>query len=175
MSEIFDSLSFSEEDAEAVLDEFEAEKSLNGQICACGHTIKQHTFSSVVNKTMCKSGKQLCTCAYVNPVLRVSNSRFFMRKSTGHGPRHALTLGILSVIKENRLREEYVPAKDEKKLKKQEITMEWINNPISCEKCQAIDKKLSPILLTTNRVRFDMDISDTDRLVTALLCEECAG
>jgi hypothetical protein len=174
MSEIFESLSFSEEDAEAVLDEFEAEKSLNGQICACGHTIKQHKYSSTLNKTMCKSGKQLCTCAYVNPVLRVSNSRFFMRKSTGHGPRHALTLGILSVIRENRMREEYVPTKGEKNPKK-EITMEWMNNPVSCERCQAIDRKLSPILLTVNRVRYDLDIEDKDRLVTALLCEECAS
>lgn len=164
MSEIFNSLSFSEEDVEAVIDEFEIEKSLNGQICACGHTVKQHTYSSILGKTMCKSGKQLCNCAHVNAVLKVSNSRFFMRKSTGHGPRHALSLGILSVVKENLGRSE-----------ENQITMEWITNPVSCEKCKAIDKKLSPILLTTNRQRFDLDITVGDRLVTALLCADCAG
>jgi hypothetical protein len=173
MSEIFNALSFSEEDAEAVMDEFEAEKSLNGQICACGHTVKQHTYSSLVGKTLCKSGKQLCNCAHVNVVLRVSNSRFFMRKSTGHGPRHALTLGILAVVKENRLRDEFEPAKNQKK--PEQITMEWVNNPIFCERCKATDKKLSPILMTTNRVRYDLEIKVSDRLVTALLCEECAA
>jgi len=164
MSEIFNSLSFSEEDVEAVLDEFEAEQALNGQICACGHPVKHHKYSKILGITQCKAGKQLCNCAYVNPVLRVSNSRFFMRKSTGHGPRHALTLGIHSVVRENLNRGD-----------DNQISMDWMNNPVSCEKCKAIDKKLSPILLTTSRTRFDLEIELKDRLVTALLCGECAG
>lgn len=173
MSDIFNSLNFSEEDAEAVLDEVAAEQSLNGQICACGHPIKKHKYSRPLGITQCTSGKQLCSCAFVNPVLRVSNSRFFMRKSMGHGPRHALTLGILSVVKENRLRDEFIPV--DKQKKPEQITMEWITDPLPCEKCKSTENKLSPILMTTNRIRYDMDIEIGDRLVTALLCEECAA
>jgi hypothetical protein len=165
MSDILGPLGVSEEAVRALVDAEAVEKALSGQICACGHARKHHREVDGTNEIYCKAAKFECSCVGFNPVLQVSDARFFMRRhSVKGGPEgQALTLGIYAVLEENKKRDE-----------DHQISMDWIETPIACQKCFTEGVKLSvtPTTRDTGK-RYHMDIKPSDKLIYVLLCNEC--
>lgn len=67
-------------------------KERDGRICICGHPVNRHTVTSGV--VLCKPTRMECPCRKVRPVLDVSDTRAFLRKTAGPGPEHALSRGL---------------------------------------------------------------------------------
>ena len=116
------------------------------RICLCGHAIARHTVTSGV--VYCKPGRMDCPCKRCRPVLEVFDTRKFMRKTSGAGALHALTLGVLAHIELGK------PVK-------------WITD-LQCDRCQKNDQNVVPVPVTqqgkavTYATGYD-----------ALLCREC--
>lgn len=79
----------------------------DGRVCICGHPAKTHSGEgeSDVQKALhaagrdqCRYGRMKCPCAEFEPVLDSSNVRSFTFKTTGVGPDHALSRGIMSAV-----------------------------------------------------------------------------
>lgn len=65
-------------------------------ICACGHSLARHRqFEGMTPR--CQPSSMSCPCKLVRPVVLVSNSKWFVRKTTGVGSRHALGLGLAAL------------------------------------------------------------------------------
>jgi len=178
MTDILGPLGVSKEDIKAVVDDLEKKKIISGQICACGHARKHHREVEGTGEIYCKAAKFECSCVAINPVLQVSDARFFMRKSLNKGPEtQALALGIFAVIEENEKREllgEENSGDRKKSSKQPQITMEWIENPVACQMCGITDVKLTVAATTMDTgKRFHMDPKPTDKLVYVLLCNDC--
>lgn len=98
-------------DAEAVQAEMNRQKSArvaNPDICICGHSARSHSsharLENLIHEafraqgvTRCLPGRQTCPCVEFNGVLRVSDVRGFICKTTGPYSAHALTKGILGL------------------------------------------------------------------------------
>ena len=67
------------------------------RICICGHTVKSHTFSTFTGYT-CKIGNINCNCEMPIPVYFASDARPFKRSTHGFGIKHALGLGIATLL-----------------------------------------------------------------------------
>jgi hypothetical protein len=65
------------------------------RICACGHAVSAHQNDVVVT---CQTSKMYCPCKVIRPVVETQDCRLFIRKTTGAGANHALSLGIASAI-----------------------------------------------------------------------------
>lgn len=155
-----DVFGFSSEAVEAVLEKKEKEKlnARDGRICICGHPAKYHKSDSAMN-WVCSPGKQPCPCASMRPVIKVPDTRYFLRKSEGNGQLHALSLGIVSCINSKRIgeltREEWI------------AKIEWII-PNNCDKCGAEDVRIFPTNVTEDGV-----VMDKPSQFSVLLCEDC--
>lgn len=146
-------LGFSAEEVEEALKEKEQEKAdaRDGRICACGHPVRHHAITSL-GEVSCKPGRQFCKCEHLKPVIKVPDTRYFMRRTEGNAKLHALSLGILALSKSK-------PHLADK--------MEWLV-PNTCERCKTEGVYLFPTNLTE-----DMVIVDKSATFTALLCDEC--
>lgn len=135
--------------------EDEAEKALNniemlsgrkdGRICLCGHSNGRHSWVNGI--LSCQAAKQYCPCKSLRLVVECSNTRPFLRKTSGPGPLHALSQGIASAIKAG-----------------YEIT--WLV-PMECDKCHKTGP-VSPIPVSQRGV-----IMDEATGYDALLCRDC--
>jgi hypothetical protein len=67
------------------------------QICICGHTVASHHYSTVVGYN-CKPNNHFCPCERLDPVYFASNANHFKRSTHGPGMKHALALGITSLL-----------------------------------------------------------------------------
>lgn len=146
-----------EENAMSFFDftEDEAEKALNniemlsgrkdGRICLCGHSNGRHSWVNGI--LSCQAAKQYCPCKGLRLVVECSNTRPFLRKTSGPGPLHALSQGIASAIKAG-----------------YEIT--WLV-PMECDKCHKTGP-VSPIPVSQRGV-----IMDEATGYDALLCRDC--
>ena len=146
-----------EENAMSFFDftEDEAEKALNniemlsgrkdGRICLCGHSNGRH---SLVNGILsCQAAKQYCPCKSLRLVVECSNTRPFLRKTSGAGPLHALSQGIATALKAG-------------------YEIKWLV-PMECDKCHK-PGPVSPIPVSQRGVEMD-EATGYD----ALLCREC--
>ena len=144
---------FGIDEVEEAMQQKEQEKAdaRDGRICACGHPVRHHPITST-GEVSCRPGRQFCKCEHLKPVIKVADTRYFMRRSEGNGKLHALTLGIVASVKS-----------------KAELAdkMEWLV-PNTCEKCKTEDVALYPTNLTE-----DMVIVDKSATFTALLCDDC--
>lgn len=178
MTDVLGPLGVSKDEIKSVIDSLEQEKIISGQICACGHARKHHRDVELTGEIYCKAAKFECSCVAINPVLQVSDARFFMRKSLNKGPEtQALTLGIFAVMEENEKRSalaEDITGSKKKSARQPQITMEWMENPVACQMCGITDIKLAvaPTTRDTGK-RFHMDPKPTDKLIYVLLCSEC--
>ncbi len=68
------------------------------QICICGHTLNSHHYSAATNRYSCEPANFYCACAEEEPVYFASDARWFKRSTHGVGKKHALVLGIASLI-----------------------------------------------------------------------------
>lgn len=84
------------------------------RICMCGHAMDRHKLQSTLNLPKpipvlksndpegpfsCVPNAQACSCRTLYPVLKVSNTKYFLKKTTGSGELHALTRGIRALAK----------------------------------------------------------------------------
>lgn len=115
-------------------------------VCLCGHGSARHI---VVNGTVfCKPSRMECPCKKLRPVLEATDTRKFLRKTTGGGALHALTLGILSHVKENK-------------------SVTWIVD-LKCDRCGKDDKNVVPVPVTQHGRAVGYATG-----YDALLCREC--
>lgn len=126
------------------------------RICICGHAVSRHTHTKF--NWVCKPGALSCPCVEPRPVVRVPNTRYFMRKSIGSGVKHALVRGVAASI-EALGKEEF------------EQNSEWLV-PEQCDVCQK-PTGLYPVRLSNGPMLFPLDDEAEDQGVTGFLCAEC--
>jgi hypothetical protein len=118
----------------------------DSRICLCGHGVGRHTVTNGV--VYCKPSRMECPCKKLRPVLEAGDTRLFIRKTSGSGPLHALTLGLLSLIKAGK-------------------TAEWVVE-LECDRCKKKTGDVVPVPVTqygkaaTYATGYD-----------ALLCPDC--
>jgi hypothetical protein len=97
----------------AILDQSKSyNKSVDRRICICGHSVDRHKDPNTpwpytpILKTLnpdgefiCQPNAMTCNCKKCIPVLKVSNPKYFLKKTDGAGELHALTRGILGLSK----------------------------------------------------------------------------
>ncbi len=84
------------------------------RICMCGHALDRHKAESTTGWNnpipilkwnnpeepfKCIPNAQACSCRRLIPVLEVSNTKYFLKKTNGSGELHALTRGIRGLAK----------------------------------------------------------------------------
>lgn len=130
-------------------------RSLDRRICICGHAMSRHHFNDYTGGHYCKPGQLACSCINPRAVLEVPNTRFFMRKSHGSGPKHALTLGVVASIE--KLGDDFGN------------TRKWLAEEI-CDICKK-ETKFYPVRVTAQGE--PINDSDEDQGVTAFMCSSC--
>jgi hypothetical protein len=68
-------------------------KHVDRRVCVCGHSMGSHQGSSSSSR-YCINGKLWCPCEQPVPVLETDNLRHFHFRTSGWGPKHALSRGI---------------------------------------------------------------------------------
>ena len=117
------------------------------RICICGHPLARHTeYSGVI---ACKPSKLDCPCRKARPVLRVDDTRWFLKKTFGGGSLHALTRGLATYLDAGR------------------ENAEWIVD-LECDKCGESGSKVVPVPVTQNGIAVD-HATGWD----VFLCESC--
>lgn len=103
-------------------------KRRDNRVCICGHAMTRHVEQDGVSR--CFPSRMACVCQGTRPVLEVSDTRLFLRKTTGPGKEHALLRGLSALV-----------------LKGGEAS--WIEN-LSCELCgvDATTENISPVPLS---------------------------
>jgi hypothetical protein len=86
----------------------------------------------------------------MKPVLRSDNVRPFMRKTVSHRAEHALVMGITKAIEVG-------------------ASIQWIEEPLKCEKCQ-IEGPVQPVCLTQKGFKTPFSMG-----YDYLLCDKCFG
>ena len=130
-------------------------RNLDRRICACGHAMSRHHFNDFTGQYYCKPGALACSCINKKPVVEVPNTRYFMRKSHGSGPKHALVLGMVAAYEA--MGEDFT------------ATRKWLI-PEQCEICGK-EAKFYPVRVTVEGL--PISDRDEDAGVTAFLCSEC--
>ena len=140
-------LGISYEDAKEVSDVLLTTPNKDDRVCVCGHTMSKHNVGSngVVS---CKPSRYECPCKRAKPVLTCDNLRPFMRKTDGHGTRHALVMGIAKAIEIG-------------------ATVKWIDDPLTCEKC-GTEGHVQPVILTQKGFKTEYPLG-----YDYLLCNKC--
>lgn len=130
-------------------------RSLDRRICICGHAMSRHHFNDFTGGHYCKPGQLACACINPRAVIEVPNTRYFMRKSHGSGPKHALALGVVASIEA--LGEEFTKAR------------KWLTEEV-CDICKK-ESKYYPVRVTPTGEA--IEDSDEDQGVTAFMCLDC--
>jgi hypothetical protein len=121
------------------------------RICVCGHAVSKHTIVEGRGQVVCKPSAMNCPCKSLRPVIKTNDTRCFLRKTDGPAAEHALSRGMIEVLKRNK-------------------TLEWII-PIVCDKCQKPTDKVipTPVAQGTAGVYKKNEASSQN----ALLCRDC--
>lgn len=111
--------------------ELTALKNRNPFVCVCGHPASRH--SETEDSPICRASRLDCRCHGLLRVLKVSDTRYFLRKTTGYGADHALMRGKKSA--ENR-----------------GVDVDWVEN-LACQQCWIphSEAALFPILIEIDR------------------------
>lgn len=148
--QILQSLGYDPEEAERVDTQLtQNARATDKRICICGHSIGRHDVS--LGRPVCQVGKLSCSCREVRPMLIVTDTRPFIRKTEGSGLNHALLRGIGAA-------------------RKADIQIEKIENEWHCNKCEANGEtlRLTPMSVTANGFPADYDTG-----YNVLLCDDC--
>ena len=166
--EFFSKLGISAEDVDANENRQRRRGPTDRRICLCGHGANKHQDPNISDTERnryidgpvaerqyeCRpNASVICPCKLPFPVVVVSDSRWFLRKTDGGGHRHALIRGIRSL------------------LEIEGATVDWLIEPV-CAKCgeSGADMNILPVPLTkAGRLTHDGLSEGYDRL----LCEEC--
>lgn len=123
-------LGITEEETEQLQEEMKQQTRRDPRICLCGHPMSRHSINNGIG--LCELPKSTCNCKFERPVLRVGDTRLFLRNTTGHGPEHALTRGIVALATAGK-------------------EAEWLI-PIACDKCGTEEGRIVPMALTDRSV-----------------------
>ena len=147
-------------DPTEVVDDRQEQSVTDKRICICGHGASKHKdlddnkykndFGSGV--WMCKPNAMDCLCKVPYPVMEVSNTRYFLRRTTGAGKLHALLKGMSALAAKGG-------------------TAKWLIE-LTCAKCKVTgeDKGITPVPLNKlGRQTFDGLSEGND----TFLCIEC--
>ena len=135
-------------------------------VCACGHSMKYHHTDVASGYVACSPGRIVCGCKETRAVLRTSNLRRFLHKTSepGYGMNHSLSKGVAAALGAGEL-------------------VEWIHvvetGAVACDSCAGptgfVDEKgQSPVFV----MAFDrhwIRVSDGDiAAYSRVMCESCA-
>lgn len=143
--------------------------SQRGLVCICGHPAGRHSEMEYRGsvKVRCTAHKNSenpsaeCPCKEARIVLKVDDSRGFLRKTTGAGSSHALVLGIAaSKIK---AREAFAAGKRDK----ESFDIEWLVD-LKCDKCETYDSGVVPCPVSDRGVVLSMASA-----TNLFLCRQC--
>ena len=166
--EFFSKLGVTAEEVDKKEDRQKRRGPVDRRICLCGHGTNKHRNPEIEDEDRNRyidgvvaertygcypNAKVMCPCRLPQPVIRVSDSRWFLRKTTGGGASHALIRGIRSLMEI------------------EGATVEWLVEP-TCNKCgtKDLEKSILPVPLTkAGRLTHDGLSEGYDRF----LCEEC--
>lgn len=144
-------------------------RSVDRRICMCGHSVDRHKDPNSLDSNgkpmailrtnnpdgpfMCQPNAMSCLCKKVIPVLSVSNPKYFLKKTDGHGELHALIRGMRGLSKV------------------EGHTMEWIIEP-QCRicGCTGASEKIVPATFT---VHGELKKSHGSDGYDAFVCEKC--
>lgn len=121
-------------------------KMTDQRICICGHPVARHTVTNGV--VYCKPARMECPCKNCRPVIEAQDIRKFLRKTTGSGPFHALSLGMMSHVKGG-------------------LSVKWIEQP-KCDRCGVETNSVVPVPVTQNGQAVSRATG-----FDALLCPDC--
>lgn len=139
-------LAFDSSAVDEVLEERKLDKKKDGRICVCGHAMKHHHESD--GKSLCMPSRINCKCRYQRTVVETSDVRYFLQVTTGMGPRHALSIGMVSAVKAGK-------------------EVKWAISPVVCDYCKE-PGKLNPVPLAHLSVFVDHEADNN-----VLLCQDC--
>lgn len=117
----------------------------DGRICTCGHPVSRHT--QVAGIVLCKPTRMECPCKTVRAVLEASDTRSFLRKTSGGGALHALSRGLYAALQKGG-------------------SVEWIVDQ-QCDRCKK-PGPVSPVPVTQRGTATDQATG-----YDALLCGQC--
>ena len=120
----------------------------DSRVCICGYPMSRHDFSAGVGVALVRLPKSEFTCKSSKAVLKVGDTRLFLRTTTGPGPEHALTKGMVATAMAGK-------------------EVEWLVD-VECSKCKTTEGRISPVPLTAG-LTIAYEASSTN----ALLCEDC--
>jgi hypothetical protein len=133
-----------------LVDIYDAKKhnrSIDRRICICGHPVTRHKTwqrdeflkkdvlvpileaENPQAKFQCQPNALLCDCKKCIPVLKVSNTKYFLKKTDGASESHALVRGLRGLINSE------IPE------------MEWLVERVCCL-CQAVGDDIVPAPFT---------------------------
>jgi len=145
-SDALDAFGFSESEIEAELRKNRLAPP-SKQVCICGHAVNKHSEPSE-GRWYCRTANHDCPCGGPEPILVVQDTRYFMKKTEGYGPMHALSYGLM------RLRQEKKWARFIIELK--------------CDRCKAEDTKLFPVPLSP-----ELRVVRRPSPINKLVCNDC--
>lgn len=145
MTDPFSFFDFTEDEAREALAVVSDKTKVRGKICICGHPMGRHSITSGL--TSCTAGKQTCPCKRARAVIEVDNARIFLRRTTGGGALHALTLGMTAALEAGQ-------------------QVDWVID-VACDRC-GNSGLVSPTPVTENGV-----IMNKATGYNVLLCRDC--
>lgn len=152
MAEIWKMMGVTPEELAEINAEMESKKrDKDGRVCICGHAARRH--EDVFGRVLCRPGRQRCPCPELVPVLEVGDTRAFLARTQGPGPRHALGRGSAAM--------ERLAAK-----LGSPITAEWLVE-LKCQACGG-ENGVMPVAVT--QAGF---ISESPEARNGLLCTGC--
>lgn len=98
----------------------------DGRICLCGHGVTKHLVTDGI--VTCKPSKMDCPCKKVRPVIDAEDTRPFLRRTQGSGPRHALSRGLAALAESGK-------------------DANWIID-LTCDRCMVSTPNLVPVPVT---------------------------
>ena len=147
LGKILGSFDFDVEDVKKVEERKYEAKHRDARICVCGHPMTRHTI--VNGLVFCKPTRLECPCKTTKPVLEAEDVRYFIRRTQGPGPEHALARGIFASINAGK-------------------GVKWIIE-MSCDRCNEVREDLTPAPVTQRGVISYDEPTGFD----ALLCRQC--
>jgi hypothetical protein len=119
------------------------------RICLCGHAVGRHDMT--LGRPICVVGRMECKCKNLQPILAVSDTRPFIRKTEGSSLNHALSRGIAAAMSAG-------------------CDIDKIEDEWACHKCGVSGEaiRLTPVAVTANGVPTDYDSG-----YNALFCDDC--
>jgi hypothetical protein len=129
-------------------------------ICICGHPRSRHVtelMGEVSGNAGCTPAKQVCSCVKIHVVGEASDTRLFLRKTTGPGKFHALAQGIAATNE------------------REGATFDWSIDPV-CFSCGDATKKVIPMMVTQRGAEvlgLDDLVNRRDTGYNVLICADC--